>query len=225
MITFLPLAITQVSEHHACLGAVSASGTWLRPSPILVSDVERYDSPYRYFWWAAANVSQSESINRQPEDCYFLDDPPCPRLIECVSSSRRQAFLEAHLDASVEEAFSGGRTLGLAKVLVEKVYRSESSSGRPLVKCEFMDSTGTCHDWMIAERKFKRMFGLNPSSPKRQKLYPRAVDVFRQMSVYFVLGLTKPKDGISGRFGGSIPLVVGIHTEPDYYAILGALND
>jgi len=212
------MAITKVDEVEACVGALSEDGFWVRPEPVFLSDVMAPDSPYSYFRWTKAELENSIAKDPRPEDRSITrngTNAPCAE--QTLPLNSRLDFLRTHLDSSVEKAFSGERSLGLTKVLVHRIYAKPSTAGRLFLRSEFSDSTGKTYDWIIPEIDFVKFAspfvingGLQPDFCETlQKM-------FRQIETYFTLALTKPNNRFPGRFRGCHPLIVGIHSVPNY---------
>jgi hypothetical protein len=59
-----------------------------------------------------------------------------------------------------------------------------------------------------------------------QRFAAHMVALFARVDTFLALGLTKPNHRFPGRFRGCHPLVVGIHTVPDYRVFLAeAVHD
>ena len=216
---FVPLAVTKANNEEACVGAVAENGEWVRPEPIAVEEVQADAAPYRYFWWTAADLGPSRAVDCRPEDRDLRRNPQTP----CVLSDRppedRATFLSRHLDADVETAFSGTRSLGLVRVRVCRLYAKRSTGGRLFFRAEFSDGSASTFDWIIPELAFSRE--VEPfviDGELDTSFASHLVALFDRRPTYFAVGLTKPNHRFPGRFRGCHPLVVGIHTVPDYRA-------
>lgn len=218
---FLPLAITRAEGRYACIGAVGEDGGWLRPEPIYVEDVESPDTKYIYFHWTAACLKASTADDARPEDRDLDKEREGPRLLSALTEEERLHFLLRHADDDVASAFAGERSLGLVEVDVKNFYVKRSTGGRSFVRGEFADRMGRVYDWIIPEIAFGRVVRphindsvLEPSFVERLLL------AFGRVRTFFTVGLTKPNFRFPGKFRNCHPLIVGIHSAPDYIGLL-----
>ena len=201
----LPLAITGVDGHEACVGALDETGRWLRPEPVTIAEVTAADPAYRYWHWTEASLGPSTCDDARPEDRALLAPPrPGP---PAVPAADRAALLDGHADTDVQAAIGDAhRSLGLVRADVREVYLRRSTGGRTFVRCRFTDGTGAEHDWIVPEIAF--------AARARELIHSgrSGTDGLAGAgAVYLALGLTKPNDRFPGRFGGCHPLVVGVH--------------
>lgn len=208
----LPLAITKVDDHEACVGAVTPDGTWVRPEPVAFQDVaDAQASPFRYWWWTTVTLGPPVVADPRPEDRCLHGQP---LLAEPVEPSSRADLLARLADSAVEEVFeSARRSLGLLVATVGDVYPKRSTRGRMFLRCAFTDPTGEEYDWIVPDIAFgERVW---PHVDATGRLDPDFHDdllaELRQSRVYLTIGLTKPNGRFPGRFGGCHPLVVGVH--------------
>jgi hypothetical protein len=218
---FLPLAITRVDETYGCIGAVTEDGSWVRPEPIYLEELESPDSIYRYFYWTAAYLKASTAVDLRPEDRDLSQTDDEPQLLFALPDTQRLHFLLKHTDANVEAAFGAQRSLGLIETCVKRFYVKRSTGGKSFVRGEFIDATGEVFDWIIPEIAFGRIVWpyvaegvLTPSFSERLS------DTFAHVRTFFTVGLTKPNFRFPGKFRNCHPLIVGIHSEPNYVPLL-----
>ncbi len=217
-IRFVPMGISKVSDVEACVGAISEDGTWVRPEVPTLAEVKASDSPFVYFQWANAELGESLAQDPRPEDQHMVRraERETP-----MAQGYRLEFIRTHLDPGAEEAFSGLRSLGLIKANVHRFYMKLSTAGRRFLRVEFTDAKGDTYDWIVSEVKFPEQ--ITPYlqdgeiSPEFAK---RLADFFQSAEVYFTIALTKPNNRFPGKFRGCHPVVIGIHTAPDYCAEL-----
>jgi hypothetical protein len=214
MVRFVPMGISKVSDVEACVGAISEDGSWVRPETPTLAEVKASDSPFVYFQWANAELGESLARDPRPEDHHMVRRA-LPET--SISEQERLAFIHTHLDPSAEAAFSGLRSLGLIKVQVHKFYMKQSTAGRRFLRVEFTDAKGDTYDWIVSEVKFPEKIAPylreNEITPEFGK---KLADFFQSAEVYFTLALTKPNNRFPGKFRGCHPVVIGIHTSPDY---------
>jgi hypothetical protein len=211
---FITMGISKVSEHEACVGALRPDGTWVRPESPTLSDVKAANSAFVYFRWASAALGESIENNPRPEDHHILHAPFGE---EKLPEAARLEFLRKHQDPGAEAAFAGERSLGLIKATVQRVYHKQSTGGRRFLRAEFTDGTGELYDWIITEVRFPEEISAylvdGQISPEfGEKLY----SIFSSAETYFTIALTKPNNRFPGKFRGCHPVIIGIHTVPDY---------
>ncbi len=218
---FLPLAITRVDGTYGCIGAVTEDGSWVRPEPIYVEELESPESVYRYFYWTAAYLQASTAAKMRPEDRDLSQVDAEPQLLSPLPDTQRLRFLLEHADANVEVAFGGQRSLGLIEASVKRFYIKRSTGGRSFIRGEFIDATGEVFDWIIPEIAFGRIVWphvtegvLTPSFARRLS------ETFEHVRTFFTVGLTTPNFRFPGKFHNCHPLIVGIHSEPNYIPLL-----
>jgi len=216
-IRFLPLAITQADDRHSCVGAITDAGWWVRPEPVTLTEVESPNSPYRYFYWTVAALESSSSLDARPEDRDIQREEGELRRLSPLPESDRLPFLLNHLDKNVGTAFTNERSLGLVEVSVHNIYLKRSTGGRNFIRAEFSDTSGSIYDWIIPEIAFGRTVRTHICEGNIETKYALClISAFKEARTFFTVGLTKPNFRFPGQFRGCNPLVVGIHSEPDY---------
>jgi hypothetical protein len=218
---FLPLAITRADGRYACVGAIAEDGSWMRPEPIYLEDVESPNSSYRYFYWTAAHLKASTAEEVRPEDRDLSRVDAEPQLVSALPETERLPFLVKHADADVPAAFAGQRSLGLIEVCVKRFYVKRSTGGRSFIRGEFSDAMGEVYDWIIPEIDFGRV--VSPyitAGILRPAFAEHLIETFGRVRTFFTVGLTKPNFRFPGKFHDCHPLIVGIHSEPNYIQLL-----
>lgn len=216
-VRLLPLAITRVDEEEACVGAVTATGEWVRPEPVHTAEVaDPATAPFRYWHWTRARLAPPVVADPRPED-RALAGPPRLDERSTVPAGERPALLGKHCDASVEAVFEGARrSLALVRAEIEDLYVRRATGGRTFLRCGFRDPTGAAYDWIVPDIGFGALVWPHVT---RQRIDPpvraRLLGALTRSEVYLTLGLTRPNNRFPGRFGGCHPLVVGVHsTDP-----------
>ena len=218
---FLPLAITRADGRYACIGAVGEDDQWVRPEPIYLEDVESPESSYRYFYWTAAHLKPSTAEEMRPEDRDLSRADSEPQLLSAVPQTERLPFLVKHADADVSAAFAGERSLGLVEVCVKGFYVKRATGGRSFVRGAFSDAAGELYDWIIPEIDFGRVVSPYITDGMLSPAFAgRLLEIFGCVRAFFTVGLTKPNFRFPGKFRDCHPLIVGIHSDPDYRQLL-----
>ncbi len=217
---FMTLGASKVSEREACVAAIRPDGTWVRPEVPTMTEIKAENSAYVYFRWASAALGHSIQNEPRPEDHHILQ-PPCGE--EKLADVVRLDFLRKHQDSGAEAAFSGERSMGLVKATVHRVYHKQSTAGRVFLRAEFTDAAGQTFDWIITDVTFPEEIApylvegqITPEFGERLRR------IFNSSETYFTISLTKPNNRFPGKFRGCHPVIVGIHTFPDYKPQLAA---
>lgn len=217
MCKFLPLAITKAEGMYACVGAVAEGGGWVRPEPVYLKDIEQAETTYRYFYWSMARLSPSIAVGARVEDRDLLRGGASPQISSAMADAERLPFLIGHADVDVNTAFADERSLGLVEVYAKGFYIKRAIGGRLFIRGRFNDRTGESYDWIIPEIRFGQLVWPHV---ERGMLLPefaeRLNEIFVRIRVFYAVGLTKPNYRFPGKFRDCHPLIVGIHTHPDY---------
>lgn len=221
MCKFLPLAITKAEGIYACVGAVAEGGGWVRPEPVYLKDIEQPETSYRYFYWSMARFSPSSAVGARVEDRDLPRDGARPQLFSAMTDAERLPFLIGQADVDVSTAFADERSLGLVEVYAKGFYVKRAIGGRLFIRGKFSDRAGESYDWIIPEIRFGLLVW--PHVEKGMLLAEfaeRLNEIFARIRVFYTVGLTKPNSRFPGKFRDCHPLIVGIHTQPDYAAFL-----
>jgi hypothetical protein len=218
VVRFITMGISKVSEHEACVGALRPDGTWVRPETPALADVKAQNSAFAYFRWASAALGDSIENNPRPEDHHML---LAPFGEEQLSDADKLDFLRSHQDPGAEAAFAGERSLGLIKVKVHRIFHKQSTGGRTFLRAEFSDVTGETYDWIISEVRFpEEIAPYLVEGAITPQLSEKLLGIFDSAETFFTLALTKPNNRFPGKFRGCHPVIIGIHTVPDYAPLL-----
>lgn len=217
---FITMGISKVTEHEACVGAIAADGSWVRPETPTMSDIKAKNSAFTYFRWASAALGESIEHNPRPEDHRILQAPFGE---EKLSEEAQLEFLRSHEDPGAEEAFSGERSLGLIKARIHRIYMKQSTGGRTFLRTEFTDAKGDTYDWIITEVRFPEQIApFLVDGQITPEFGEKLLHIFHSSEIYFTIALTKPNNRFPGKFRGCHPVIIGIHSVPDYSPFLNA---
>lgn len=213
---FTPLAITGVDAASGCVGSITEHGEWLRPAVVARADVEGPTARYRYGAWYEADVEPLRDERARPEDHVLVAGP---RPVAAVSAD--PLGLAPHA-ASVAAAFENGRSLGLVEVDVDDLYVGVSTGRRQFLRARFRDRTGECFDWIIPDLAFGALAWPHVQDEVLDRGWASAaLHAMARVCMLFTVGLTHPNGRFPGRFRGCHPLVVGVHSRPDYIQLIG----
>ncbi len=206
----LPLAVTMSDDKNACVAGINKHKDWIRPGPIDCEHIE--NALYSYQYWNQLTLIKDDSISARPED----------HIIKSVSEDNHEAVTEKSKlqlikvieDDCAIDSFSKNRSVGIINVNVHNLYWKRSTGGRRFLRLCFTDSTLESFDWIVPELRigeYADQFKIKESNeitPLLQNL--------KSTEVYLTIGLTKPNNRFPGKFRGCHPLIVGVHTFPDY---------
>lgn len=209
----LPLAITRAEGRAGCIAALDCKGDWIRPEPVTEAQVSGEQVCYRYRHSTRLCLAPRQPGGRR-EDRPVLG---IPQLLGPVDPAIWRKRLLSARDTCVTQAFSADRTVGLVRARVASVYTRRHTRGRWFARMEFTDDAGEQFDWIVPEVKLVDILAPQIDC-EGGVLGSFAQMVCRALSgeVFLTIGLTLPNDRMPGRFGGCHPLVVGIHSFPDY---------
>ncbi|GII66828.1 hypothetical protein Skr01_69130 [Sphaerisporangium krabiense] len=209
----LPLAITKVDDHEACVGAVTEAGEWIRPEPVTTAQVTASDPPFRYWRRTEVPLGPSPEPGARPEDRAVRGTPVLDPA-SYVPPEERPALLERLCAPDAEAAVGGARrTLGLIRAEVLDVTVRRATGGRAFLRCRFRDGAGAEYDWIVPEIAFGARVWPHVHDGRLDPEYRAGLLAsLRGADTFLTLGLTKPNDRFPNRFGGCHPLVVGVHS-------------
>lgn len=210
-VDLLPMAVTQASDSHACVGALTADGQWVRPEPITLDQVrDRTTSRWRYGRWTRVTLGPARVAEPRPEDRALHDDP---RPAERWTAGQCREWTSSFVDGSVHEALAGERTLGMVYVELHRVYAKQATGGRVFLRFVFNDRTGEIFDWIVPDiDTAEPLLATTENGTLPTAVAQRALASLREHGpLLLTLGLTRPNNRFPGRFRGCHPLVVGVH--------------
>lgn len=211
--TILPMAITKADDTHACVGALTTDGQWVRPEPVTLGDVSGNASAWRYERWTRVTLGPPVVDDPRPEDRALSGGPEATG---GWPAARCRQFADSHVDATVEDALSGDRSLGMVHANLHRVYAKRATRGRVFIRFVFSDATGEEFDWIVPDITVSVPL---LSQARDGQLPATAAEGVRRVlqehgPLLLTLGLTRPNNRFPGRFRGCHPLVVGVHPVP-----------
>jgi hypothetical protein len=212
--SFVTLAASRSEHGSCCVAGIADDRSWLRFQCQDSIALLRGASGFVYFHRTSAQVSFPVTHDSQLED---RDIALPPATIEAIPEHQRIDFLENHLDESVESSFESARTLGLIRTSVQKIYLKVSRRDRPMIRIDFCDRAGRNYDWPSPEMFLNHDWEIrHQTDTSSEDFLDILTHSLKSSQTYFVVGLSKPRGSAKGPFRGCIPLIVGIHSFPDY---------
>lgn len=221
-VRFIPMGISKVSDSEACVGAIAENGAWVRPETPSLAEVIAVNPTFSYQQWSSAGLASSVETDARPEDRHMVQQA---RVERPLPEGTWADFLKTHLDGSVEEVFSDLRSLGLIKVQLQSLYFKQSTGGRTFLRASFEDAVYETYDWIVSEVRLSQELAPHMIEGAIPPALVNALSHFlRSAELFFVIALTKPNNRFPGKFRGCQPIVIGVHSVPDYAAILSQLK-
>lgn len=208
----LPVAITRVEGGGGCVAARTRDGSWIRPRPVSEDQVTGVGARYLYGRWTEVDLGE-HLVNERIEDRPVRS---VPELRGVVDRTEWRAAIVAACDSSVANAFSSGRTAGMVKVQVDEIYARRHLRGRWFVRMKFTDGQGEHYDWIVPEVRMVDLVAPMIAAGQLPTAFAQQLRGVLSGDVFLAIGLTLPNDRMPGQFGGCHPLVVGVHSFPDY---------
>jgi hypothetical protein len=207
------MAITKADDTHACVGALTMDWQWVRPEPVTLDDVSGTTSAWRYGHWTRVELGPPTVDDPRPEDRALRGGA---ELAGQWTAARCREFADSRVDATVEAALSGYRSLGMVHARLHRVYAKRATRGRLFIRFVFSDVTGEEFDWIVPDVACS----VPLLSQARDGQLPAATadgirDALQEHGpLLLTLGLTRPNNRLPGKFRGCHPLVVGVHPVP-----------
>ncbi|HEX3763100.1 MAG TPA: hypothetical protein VHW23_30595 [Kofleriaceae bacterium] len=217
-VRFQPLAITRADDREGCVGAVTSEGQWFRPQPVTADDVDPDRGIYRYGRWYEADVVPAFDADARPED---------HQLVGPVRELAGGAALAwpALVRPSIADALDDDRSLGLVRARIVQLYARRSLGKKTFLRAVFCDDTGERYDWIVPEVAFGQLAWPHVADTVLAPGWAAdLVGFLARAQTYVTVGLTRPNGRFPGKFRGCHPLVVGLHSAPDYRPVFAEVR-
>lgn len=215
--SLLPMAITRVDAEYGCVSGLTSDGRWMRPGPIALAEVEGSPPRYAFRRPFRCSIAPSTSPDSRIEDRLLLAHIDGAATELQMTEDQLLSWYLAHVDADVNTALGGERSVGLIEVTPERVYLLRSTQQRFLVRMCFKDASGTACDWVVPDIQFSRLaVSLLRDAPDQAKAEALLMTILQPRRMFLTIVLTKPTTRARGVIRGCQPLVGGVHTFPDY---------
>jgi len=216
-IVLTPMVITRIDDVHGCVSALSPDGRWVRPEPVLTGEVTGATPFYRYRQPFHCRIAASSAADRRPEDRDLVMQLDVPPSVTPLADESLQAWMASHCDATVEDAFSAERSVGLVEATVERIYLQRSTQQRVFVRMVFRDASDTRYDWIVPDVHFSSTaLAAMRDAPDPELAGAPLLQHLKKSKLFLAVALTQPNNRFPGVFRGCQPLVGGVHSFPDY---------
>jgi len=210
------LAVARPERGKVCVAGIDEHGSWLRPQYVYEAELLAIDRPlFQNLCVSVVYLDAWHGRRARPEDRFFVYSRGVEREL---SAKEQRAFLEQHMDPSVDAVFTSGRSLGLIKPRILQVYeerpRREEKEHAQYIRFTFKDSSGRVYRrWPCRCAAFYERW----NALKAQHRWTCGWHMHRYLKknkTYLAIGLTYTDYGRTRLEYGAYPLIVGVHVVP-----------
>jgi len=218
------LAVARPERGKVCVAGIDEHGAWLRPQYVYESELLAAEHPlFKLLSVSAVYLDAWRGRRARKEDRFFVYSRGVEREL---SAKEQRAFLEQHVDVSVDAVFTSGRTLGLIKPRILLVYeerpRRAEKEHEQYIRFTFKDGSGRvyrrwpcrCTDFYARWNALKARHRWTCGWWMRRYL--------KKNETYLAIGLTYTDYGHTTLEYGAYPLIVGVHVVPNRSVLYGA---
>ena len=210
------LAVARPELGQVCIAGIDAeNGEWIRPQGVYEVDMVN-ERPFKNLCVSSLYVDAWRGKRPRKEDRFFVYSTGIEKEL---NASAKKAFLERHVDASVDAVFKRGRSLGLIKprgilqVYEEKVRtkKNDEKNYEHYIRFNFKDASGRAHRrWSCRCNAFYSTW--NEMKKQHRWTYGwRILRYLRKNETYLAIGLTYSDYGATKLEYGAYPMIVGVH--------------
>jgi hypothetical protein len=213
------LAVARPEKGQVCVAGIDENGDWIRPQGVYEADMDRDTAgtgmpPFKNLCISLLYVDAWRGRRPRKEDRFFVYSRGVERELNVAE---KKAFLEEHVDSSVDAVFKRGRSLGLIKPRIVQVYEAKphlkknEKSHEHYLRFTFKDSSGRIYRrWSCRCDAFYNTW--NELKQKHRWTYGwRMLRYLRKNETYLAIGLTYSDYGVDRLEYGAYPLIVGVH--------------
>ncbi len=220
------LAVARPEKGRVCIAGINERGEWIRPQGVYEKDAWASESGverFRNLCISRIYVDAWHGRHPRREDRFFIYGAGIERQL---SEEEKREFLERHLDESVDAVFKSGRTLGLIKPRILRVYEVSAAgtgTGRTAtgkdknrtyetyIRFNFRDSNGRIYrGWSCRCSAFYKLW--NEFKHRHRLSYRwRIHRLVKKNETYLAIGLTYTDYGTEGLEYRAYPMIVGVH--------------
>ena len=211
------LAVARPEKGQVCIAGINENGEWIRPQGVYDSDMDTAGTgmpPFKNLCVSTLYVDAWRGRRPRKEDRFFVYGKGVEKELNDVE---KKAFLEEHVDASVDAVFKRGRSLGLIKPRILQVYeekarmKKKENSHEHYIRFNFKDASGRIYRrWSCRCDAFYNTW-LDMKQKHRWTYGWRMLRYLRKNETYLAIGLTYTDYGVDRLEYGAYPLIVGVH--------------
>ena len=214
------LAVARPEKGQVCIAGIdNETGEWIRPQGVYEADMDTTAGmpPFKNLCVSPIYADTWRGRRPRKEDRFFVYGEGVEKEL---NDTDKKAFLERHVDASVDAVFKrGGRSLGLIKPFhITQVYEEKKSTKKDAekshehyIRFNFKDASGRVYRrWSCRCNAFYKTW--NVMKQQHRWTYGwRMLRYLQKNETYLAIGLTYSDYGVTTLEYGAYPLIVGVH--------------
>jgi hypothetical protein len=210
------LAVARPERGKVCVAGIDEHGSWLRPQHVYESELLATARPlFKLLGVSSVYLDAWRGRRARTEDRFFVYSRGVEKELP---AEEQRAFLQQHVDASVDAIFRNGRTLGLIKPRILLVYeerpRREEKEHEQYIRFTFKDGSGRVYRrWPCRCAAFYERWNALKAR-HRWTCGWRMRSYLKKNETYLAIGLTYTDYGRTKLEYGAYPLIVGVHIVP-----------
>jgi hypothetical protein len=209
------LAVARPEQGLVCTAGIADNGDWIRPQGVYEREMDTEGMPlFKNLCVSTLYLDTWRGRRPRKEDRFFVYGTGVEKEL---NETEQKEFLDRYVDASVDDVFKRGRSLGLIKPRIMQVYeekeRAKKSEKRyeRYIRFNFKDASGRIYrHWSCRCNAFYPAW--NAMKEEHRWTYGwRMLRYLRKNETYLAIGLTHSDYGVRGLEYGAYPLIVGVH--------------
>ena len=209
------LAVARPEKGQVCIAGIDENGDWIRPQGVYEADMDTAGMPpFKNLCISTLYVDAWRGRRPRKEDRFFVYGKSVEKELD---EAEKKAFLERHVDASIDAVFKRGRSLGMIKPRILQVYeekarmKNDEKSHEHYIRFNFKDASGRIYRrWSCRCNAFYKTWN-NMKKQHRWTYSWRMLRYLRRNETYLAIGLTYTDYGVDRLEYGTYPLIVGVH--------------
>jgi len=209
------LAVARPEKGQVCIAGIAENGEWIRPQGVYESDMDTASMhPFKNLCISTMYADAWRGRRPRTEDRFFVYSTGMEKELNAAD---KKAFLDEHVDDSVDEVFKSGRSLGLIKPRIVQVYEEQKQTQKGekhhehYIRFNFKDASGrTYRRWSCRCNAFYNSW----TEMKKQHRWTygwRMLRYLKKNETYLAIGLTYTDYGVTKLEYGAYPMIVGVH--------------
>jgi hypothetical protein len=209
------LAVARPEQGQVCIAGIADNGDWIRPQGVYEREMITAGMPLlKNLCVSTLYLDTWRGRRPRKEDRFFVYGTGVEKEL---NETEQKEFLDRYVDASVDDVFKRGRSLGLIKPRIMQVYEEKARAKKSekryehYIRFNFKDASGRMYrHWSCRCNAFYSTWA--KMKVKHRWTYGwRMLRYLRKNETYLAIGLTHSDYGVSGLEYGAYPLIVGVH--------------
>ena len=212
------LAVARPEHDKVCIAGITEQGEWIRPQSVYADELDTArGTRFKNLCVSTVYLDAWRGRRARKEDHFFVYSRGIEREL---TMNEQKRFLARHLDGSVDAVFKTGRSLGLIRPRILRVYDEQARTTRSergyeqYIRFNFKDGSGRVYrHWSCRCAAFYE----NWNAVKARHRWTcgwRMLRYLRQNETYLAIGLTYSDYGVEQLEFGAYPMIVGVHVVP-----------